>query len=268
MSEVLPTLRLGDRGEAVVKLQAALPKLVQSGIFDTATDHAVQVFQVENGLIMDGVVGPRTWAALLQKPTQVAENNPKTALLGNQRVNISALIASIPYPSVRENAHNSIPIILQACGEYEVTDKYQIAYVLATAEHESHLGQWMEEFASGWEYEGRVDLGNTQPGDGVRFKGRGFVQLTGRRNYQDWSERLGIDLIDDPLRVADFTVGAKILVGGMKLGSFTGHKLDDYLGTNFFESRRIVNGMDCAARISAIARSYLSVLEKTDDKEF
>jgi putative chitinase len=68
----------------------------------------------------------------------------------------------------------------------------------------------MEEIASGAAYEGRKDLGNTQPGDGKRFKGRGPIQLTGRANYQKYGQLLGLDLVNDPTIAATKEVGFRI----------------------------------------------------------
>jgi predicted chitinase len=67
------------------------------------------------------------------------------------------------------------------------------------------------EYASGAAYEGRKDLGNTQKGDGVRFKGRGYIQLTGRSNYEVYGKLLGVDLIKNPELALDVKTGARIL---------------------------------------------------------
>ncbi|HEY1607423.1 MAG TPA: peptidoglycan-binding protein [Allosphingosinicella sp.] len=79
----------------------------------------------------------------------------------------------------------------------------RVAHFLAQVAHESDGFCTTEEYASGRAYEGRKDLGNTQPGDGVRFKGRGLIQLTGRHNYDVYGTLIGVDLIDDPTQAAD-----------------------------------------------------------------
>lgn len=68
----------------------------------------------------------------------------------------------------------------------------------------------MEEIASGAAYEGRKDLGNTQPGDGMRYKGRGPIQLTGRANYLNCGNALGLDLVSNPEIVSTVDVGCRV----------------------------------------------------------
>ena len=80
-------------------------------------------------------------------------------------------------------------------------------HFLAQLAHESGNFRYMEEIASGAAYEGRKDLGNTQVGDGKRFKGRGPIQLTGRTNYRKYGQQLGIDFENNPEIVAIPSVG-------------------------------------------------------------
>lgn len=77
------------------------------------------------------------------------------------------------------------------------TPKRQAAFIAQLA-HESGSLKYVRELASGKAYEGRKDLGNTQPGDGVKFKGRGLIQLTGRANYQKASDYFNEDFINHP----------------------------------------------------------------------
>lgn len=143
--------------------------------------------------------------------------------------------------------------IVQECIRQGVTLRTQVAYILATVQRESSMGVNLEELESGVAYEGRRDLGNTQPGDGVRFKGRGLVQITGRSNYTYWSKRLGVDFVKNPALAKEAKYALPILVIGMKEGRYTGAKLGDYISgnkTDFYNARRIVNSLDHAQEIA------------------
>ncbi|NEP01880.1 MAG: DUF4231 domain-containing protein [Symploca sp. SIO2E9] len=173
-----------------------------------------------------------------------------------------AVLTVVP-ATMRKYATESVPLVLNECNNCGISDRAQIAYILATAEHESHLGQWMTEFASGSAYEGRRDLGNTQPGDGKRYKGRGYTQLTGRTNYQRWSDKLSIDLVSNPEQAGQPQFAARIMVQAMKEGSFTGVGLDKYINASkhdFRNARRIINGLDRADQIANIAQRYYSAI--------
>jgi len=109
------------------------------------------------------------------------------------------------------------------------------AAFLAQLAHESGQLVYMEEIASGAAYEGRKDLGNTQPGDGKRFKGRGPIQLTGRANYRAAGQALGIDLEASPEQVATPYVGFRTSVW-----FWTTRKLNDLADLGTLESFRQV----------------------------
>ncbi len=83
-------------------------------------------------------------------------------------------------------------------------------HFMAQLTHESGNFRYMEEIASGKAYEGRKDLGNIHAGDGVRYKGRGPIQLTGRANYRRYGQQLGIDLENNPEIVALPSVGLMV----------------------------------------------------------
>jgi putative chitinase len=98
-----------------------------------------------------------------------------------------------------ENCQKFAEPLKGAMQEYEIAKTpRRIAAFLAQIAHESGSLRYVEEIASGEAYEGRTDLGNTQPGDGKRFKGRGLIQITGRYNYADLSKELHYDFIAYP----------------------------------------------------------------------
>lgn len=88
--------------------------------------------------------------------------------------------------------------IVQYMKDYSIDTLLRQAMYLAQVGHESGRLRYLEEIASGKAYEGRSDLGNVHKGDGVRYKGRGLIQVTGRYNYQRCGQWLGIDLISQP----------------------------------------------------------------------
>jgi hypothetical protein len=151
-----------------------------------------------------------------------------------------------------------------------------LAYVLATAYHET--GRTMQPIR---ERGGKAYLtrnydvlganpkraranGNTRPGDGIRYAGRGFVQLTWRSNYRRIGDLLGIDLVESPDKALEPAIAALILVRGMQEGWFTGRKLADYFTeeeSDRVQARRIINGLDRANLIAEHAQKFEAALQ-------
>jgi putative chitinase len=149
----------------------------------------------------------------------------------------------------------------------------QTAYLLATIKHETS-NTFLPIYEKGSKsyfnkYNGRIDLGNTKAGDGYRYRGRGFVQLTGRTNY----ERYGIDATPDS--ALEPGTAFHILVDGTTKGVFTGVRLDKHINsskTDYTNARRVVNGTDKASLIAGYARTFERILKdsaaaKSDNQE-
>ncbi|MEP6676379.1 MAG: glycoside hydrolase family 19 protein [Ferruginibacter sp.] len=96
------------------------------------------------------------------------------------------------------NASKFMNFINDTCDKFNINTPIRQLCFLAQAGHESGSLFFTEELASGQAYEGRKNLGNTQTGDGVRFKGRGLIQITGRSNYLAVGNALGVDFIKTP----------------------------------------------------------------------
>lgn len=157
-----------------------------------------------------------------------------------------------------------------------------LAYALATAYHET-AGTMLpiHEYGNANYFNRRYgpehspalarELGNTQPGDGARFAGRGYVQLTGRRNYDVMGKRLGLDLVGNPELALRSDVAARILEVGMREGLFTGKSCASYMPsvgyadrTSFVGARRIINSTDKASKIAGYALQFQDALKAAD----
>lgn len=108
------------------------------------------------------------------------------------------------------NVSTNWPLLEAALNARGIGDRPVQIAALATIGVETGSFAPIPEFASGNEYEGRADLGNTQPGDGRRYKGRGFIQITGRSNYQTYGNTLGVDLIGNPDLALDPNIASQI----------------------------------------------------------
>ncbi|MCP3137254.1 LysM peptidoglycan-binding domain-containing protein [Pyxidicoccus xibeiensis] len=162
---------------------------------------------------------------------------PKPVPGGSAGVTVAQLRRVMPNLS-QAKAEQYLPHLNRAMAEANITTPQRKAAFLAQLAHESGELRYMEEIASGAAYEGRRDLGNTQPGDGVRYKGRGPIQLTGRANYRAAGQALGIDLEGNPARAKDPDVAFRI--AGWYWSS---RNLNTYADAgNFREVTRRING--------------------------
>lgn len=144
---------------------------------------------------------------------------------------------------------DSIAQIIRAFDRYGDKDKNKLVYILATARHESNFRPIRERRAKPSQTEVYQDQ-NAYWYTG--YYGRGFVQLTWKRNYAKMSKFLGIDLVGHPDLALNPKYAARILVYGMIQGSFTRKALGDYINAqeqDYYYARRSVNGTDRAALI-------------------
>ena len=101
-------------------------------------------------------------------------------------------------PNADRKADTYLPIINGWAEHFHINTPLRMAHYLAQIAHESGELRYTKELASGKAYEERKSLGNTQPGDGVRFKGRGLIQITGRANYSAYANYCGFDVVRCP----------------------------------------------------------------------
>ena len=133
------------------------------------------------------------------------------ALARRRGITLEQLRAIMPNLSAAKAAEY-LPLLNKEMRAGGITNKARRAAFLAQVAMESGELRWAVEFADGTAYEGRTNLGNTQKGDGPRYKGRGWIQLTGRSNYRAAGKALGLPLEDKPEMAAEPGVAFKVAV--------------------------------------------------------
>ncbi len=216
-------LRKGDNNEDVKKLQAKLG-VEPMGNFGPKTEEAVKKWQSANGLTPDGIVGPATWAKIMGESTPVPAP-PVQPVVNVGGLKLDKLKGHIP--------DAVIAMIPDTAAKFQINTPLRLAHFLAQCGHESGGFRATQEnlnySAKGLNgifkkyfpteaaaaayarnpqkiankvYGGRMGNGLEASGDGYKFRGRGYIQLTGKDNYTAFGKAIGEDICANPDKVA------------------------------------------------------------------
>ena len=219
-------LKIGSKGEDVKKLQAKLG-LGADGIFGAGTAAAVKKWQSENGLGADGIVGDGTWNKMFGNEVIKEDKivTPQVVVSSSNGLNIERLRGHIPDSVIAQ--------IPETASKFNITNNLRLAHFLAQCGHESggfravqeNLNYSAKGLATTFKkyflteavaapyarnpqkiaskvYGGRMGNGPESTGDGFKFRGRGYIQLTGRDNYTKFAKFIGEDTVSNPDLVA------------------------------------------------------------------
>ena len=213
-------LKIGSTGEDVKKLQEKLgvDAGTAAGTFGPKTEAAVKVWQKANGLADDGVVGPGTWGKMF--PGEAFPTQPVVST----EFKLSALQGHLPAAVISQ--------ITETAQKFNITNVLRLAHFLAQCSHESagfklvheNLGYSASQLTQFWPalfpasiagqyggnpqaignraYGNRMGNGPEASGEGFLFRGRGYIQLTGKENYKIFSQFIGEDCVANPELVA------------------------------------------------------------------
>lgn len=239
----MAVLKSGSSGPEVLALQQLLqqrgfaPGSID-GQFGPSTEAAVRAFQQSVGLEADGQAGPNTIAAL-KMPTVTS--------------NVTVDMVGQMFPQTpRVNIQFHLPFVLKALLDAALADKSLVLMALGTIRAETASFLPISELESRFNtspggrafdlYDNRADLGNQGPPDGELFKGRGFIQLTGRANYRQIGNAIGLgdQLAQNPDLANDPDIAAKILAAF--LGNKQGEIRQALEAGDLALARKLVNG--------------------------
>jgi putative chitinase len=214
-------LKNGSKGEDVKKLQAKLG-LGADGVFGSGTEAAVKKWQAANGLTADGIVGEGTWAKMFGEKQLITE--PSTPIVNAGPLKLENLKGHIPDAVIAQ--------IPDAAKKFNISNPLRLAHFLAQCGHESagfkaiqenlnysadglkkifpkyFPGNLAEGYARNPEkiaskvYGSRMGNGDETTKEGFKFRGRGYIQLTGKDNYTRFAQFIGEDTVSNPDLVA------------------------------------------------------------------
>jgi putative chitinase len=215
-------LKIGSRGEDVKKLQAKLG-LGADGIFGKGTEDTVKSFQTKSGLTPDGIVGEGTWNKLFGGQQLITE--PSTPVVSVGGLKLENLKGHIP-----DSVISQIP---DTAAKFELNTPLRLAHFLAQCGHESGgfkatqenlnysasglkgiFSKYFKEAGLAEQYQrnpqkiasrvygGRMGNGPESTGEGYKFRGRGYIQLTGKDNYTAFGKAINEDMTANPDKVA------------------------------------------------------------------
>ena len=272
-------LKRGSSGPDVLTLQTALKQLGfdphgVDGAFGAGTEAAVKDFQKSKGLIPDGKVGPNTMAALQTNAavagadvsgatTGAAVTNTTTTSTATCTVTVAACARMFPGVPVT-NIETNLPFVMEAMTAAGLGDKNMVLMALATIRAETGNFTPLSEFKSKFNtapggppfglYDNRRDLGNQGSPDGASFKGRGYIQLTGRANYNEHGAAIGLgnQLVTNPDLANQPDIAARLLASFLKSKEA---KIRNALRQNDLRTaRKLVNG--CSHGLDAFTQAF------------
>ncbi len=213
-------LRKGDNNEQVKQLQVKL-HLDPVGNFGPKTEEAVKVWQAAHGLTADGIVGDKTWAMIMGEETHTEVQQQVVAVSNSTGLKLDKLKGHVPDAVIQ--------MIPDTAAKFQINTPLRLAHFLAQCGHESggfrvtsenlnYSAKGLngifkkyfptEAIAKQYErqpqkiankvYANRMSNGDEASGDGFKFRGRGYIQLTGRANYTAFGKSIGEDIASNP----------------------------------------------------------------------
>lgn len=218
-------LKKGDNNENVKLMQQKLGIEPAVTNFGPKTEAAVKAWQAANGLTADGIVGPATWAKIMGETTPIPTTVVATPIVSVGGLKLDKLKGHIP--------DAVIAMIPDTAAKFEINTPLRLAHFLAQCGHESggfkatqeNLNYSAKGLAGIFKkyfpteaaaapyarqpqkiaskvYGGRMGNGPESTGEGYKFRGRGYIQLTGKENYTAFGKSIGEDIISNPDVVA------------------------------------------------------------------